>query len=271
MIRRRIGAELAPDDAPPAPPGRPACATMLSVAPTVLFVRNESIATEAMLGEAFTDSGFDVATLDVARPGRGSDPDAPVAFPDPAHYDVIVPLGASWAVYDDTLRDRWVGAEMQWLRDADAAGVASLGVCFGGQLIAQAFGGTVQRAEVPEVGWYEITSDDETVIPSGRWFEWHFDRWTTLPPGATELARTANASQAFLVGRALALQFHPELDEALLESWIIADDSKDVDAVALTAEQLRSATAELRPDAEVRIRRLVNGFVERVVRQPCPS
>lgn len=241
------------------------------MAPTVLFVRNESIATEAMLGEAFADCGFDIATLDVARPGRGSDPDASVTFPDPTRYDVIVPLGASWAVYDEALRDRWVGAESQWLRDADAAGVASLGVCFGGQLIAQAFGGTVQRAEVPEVGWHEVTSDDDRLIPGGRWFQWHFDRWTALPPGATEIARTANSSQAFLVGRALALQFHPELDEALLESWIVADESKDVDAVGLTADQLRSATAELRPDAEVRIRRLVKGFVERVVRQPCPS
>ena len=241
------------------------------MAPTVLFVRNESIATEAMLGEAFTDCGFDVATLDIARPGFGKDPDVVVALPDPTRYDVIVPLGASWAVYDDDLRDRWVGDQMRWLRTADAAGVASLGVCFGGQLIAQAFGGVVQRAAVPEVGWYDISSDDESVIPGGRWFEWHFDRWTTLPPGATELARTANASQAFIVGRALALQFHPEVDEALLELWIDADDSKGVDAVALSADELRSATAQLRPDAELRIRRLVRGFLERVVRQPCPS
>ena len=194
------------------------------MAPTVLFVRNEPIATEAMLGEAFTDCGFDVATLDVARPGLGKDPDVVVTFPDPTRYDVIVPLGASWAVYDEALRDRWVGAESQWLRDADAAGVASLGVCFGGQLIAQAFGGTVQRAEVPEVGWHEVTSDDDRLIPGGRWFQWHFDRWTALPPGATELARTADSSQAFLVGKALALQFHPELDEELLESWIVADE-----------------------------------------------
>jgi GMP synthase-like glutamine amidotransferase len=241
------------------------------VAPTVLFVRNESIAAEAMLGEAFADAGYDVATLDVARPGLGKDPDADVTFPEPTRYDVLVPLGASWAVYDEALRDRWVGAEMQWLRDADAAGVASLGVCFGGQLIAQAFGGTVQRAEVPEVGWHEVTSSDESVIPAGRWFQWHFDRWTALPPGATELARTANASQAFLVGKALALQFHPELDEALLESWIVADDSKDLTAVGLTADELRAATVELRPDAQKRIHRLVAGFVERVVRQPCPS
>ena len=240
------------------------------MAPTVLFVRNEPIAPEAMLAEAFTEIGFDVATLDVARPGHGSDPDVDVTFPEPSRYDVIVPLGASWAVYDEALRHRWVGAEMQWLRDADAAGVASLGVCFGGQLIAQAFGGTVQRAEAPEVGWYDVTSSNEDLIPGGRWFQWHFDRWTALPPGATELARTERASQAFVVGRSMALQFHPELDEALLELWL-EDGYGDLAEVGLTADELRSATAQLRPDAAVRIRRLVRGFVDRVVRQPCPS
>ena len=89
--------------------------------------------------------------------------------------------------------------------------------------------------------------------------------------GATEIARTANSSQAFVLGRALALQFHPEIDEALLELWFDADRDGDVEALGLSHDRLRQATRELRPDAAARIRRLVRGFSERVVAQPCPS
>lgn len=240
------------------------------MAPTVLFIRNEHLATEAMLGEAFTECGFDVASFDVVPPDRVDEPDVDVVFPDPAGYDVIVPLGARWPVYDEALRRSWVGAEMQMVRDAEAAGVATLGVCFGGQLIAQTFGGTVARADVPEIGWYDVASDDEDLIPGGPWFQWHFDRWT-LPPGATEIARTANSSQAFVLGRALALQFHPELDGALLEGWLAVDREGDVAKLGLTDDQLRSATVELQASASARIRRLVRGFTDRVVRQACPS
>ena len=240
------------------------------MAPQVLFIHNEHLATEGLLGEAFTECGYDVATFGVVPAERVDDPAGDVVFPDPTRYDVIVPLGARWPVYDEALQRTWVGAEMQMMRDAADAGVPTLGVCFGGQLLAQTFGGSVTRSTKPEIGWYDVTSDDETLIPGGRWFEWHFDTWT-LPPGATEIARTANASQAFILGRAVALQFHPEVDHDLLERWFADDRNGEVAGAGRTHAELLAATRELEDSAARRIRALVRGFVSRVANQPCPS
>ncbi|WP_123025844.1 type 1 glutamine amidotransferase [Mycolicibacterium stellerae] len=240
------------------------------MAPQVLFIHNEHLATEGLLGEAFTECGYDVSTFSVVPADRVNDPVGDVAFPDPTAYDVIVPLGARWAVYDEALRQTWVGTEMQMLRDAADAGVPTLGVCFGGQLLAQAFGGSVARSTRPEIGWYDVTSDDEGLIPGGPWFEWHSDTWK-LPRGATEIARTANASQAFVLGRALGLQFHPEVDHDLLDTWLADDPNGEVASFGLTNDELLSATKELESDAARRIRGLVRGFLSQVAHQPCPS
>lgn len=230
------------------------------MAPKVLFIYNDHVAPEAMLGEAFAECGFDVDTFTVVPPERSAAPAGDVVFPDPAGYDVIVPLGARWPVYDDALRRTWVGTEMQMLRDAADAGVGLLGVCFGGQLLAQAFGGSVARSTTPEIGWCHVDTDNADLVPGGQWFQWHFDSWT-LPPGATEIARTAHASQAFVLGPALALQFHPELDHPLLELWLADDLTGEAADAGYTHDELRSRTSELVDGAAARIRLLVRGFL----------
>ena len=65
---------------------------------TVLFLRNDPLATEALLADAFGEFGYDVDTFDVVPADRAHDPAADVVFPDPHGYDVIVPLGARWPV-----------------------------------------------------------------------------------------------------------------------------------------------------------------------------
>ena len=142
----------------------------------VLFIYNDPIAPEALLGETFTELGFDVDTFEVVPAHTPDDPVVEVSFPDPTGYDVIVPLGSRWAVYDERLP--WVADEIDTVRRAVDAGLGVLGVCFGGQLVATALGGSVQRSDAPEVGWHHVRSSDHDLVPEGPWFQWHFDRFT---------------------------------------------------------------------------------------------
>jgi hypothetical protein len=61
-----------------------------------------------------------------------------------------------------------------------------------------------------------------------------------LPPGATEIARNPIASQAFIYGRSMGVQFHPELTAAVLKGWLdwgglreVGNDGQDSDIMLL--------------------------------------
>lgn len=226
----------------------------------VLFLYNDPTAPAALLGDAFAENGFDIDTFDVVPAHRADDPVFDVSFPDFTGYDVVVPLGARWAVYDERLAGAWVGTEIDLVRRALDSGVGVLGVCFGGQLLARALGGAVSRSPQPEIGWHDVHSSRPALVPHGPWFQWHFDR-ITLPPNAVEVAGNPRATQAFVQGRAMGLQFHPEVDYDLVEQWIIGDDDGGMAALGVDADGLRSRTAAEVDDAARRLRLLVRGFL----------
>jgi len=233
------------------------------VAKKVLFLYNDPNAPEAMLGDAFGECGYDVHTFEVVTAAREHDPKFDVELPDPLAYDAIVPLGSRWSVNDVDNGMDWIASEAAMVRDAQAAGVPMLGVCFGGQLLAHALGGSVSRAPSPEIGWYEIDSSRTDLIPAGPWFEWHSDRFA-IPSDAVEIARSSRASQAFVLGRTMGIQFHPEVDGELLETWLTGDGAAEVAAFGVTADELRSATSQEVDAAAKRVQALVNAFVDTV-------
>jgi GMP synthase-like glutamine amidotransferase len=242
------------------------------VAKKVLFLYNDPSAPEAMLGNAFSECGYDIESFEVVPHDplvgersdgeRFDDPAFDVTLPDPHSYDAIVPLGSRWSVYDGERGLDWITTEVEMARQAHSAGVPMLGVCFGGQLLAHALGGSVARSPVPEIGWYDVQSAAADLVPGGPWFQWHFDRFT-VPDGAVQIAWNANAPQAFVLGRTMGLQFHPELDEGLLERWLTGTTgAAEIAQLNLTADELRTATGEQLEGATKRVHALVRSFVE---------
>ena len=108
-----------------------------------------------------------------------------------------------------------------------------------------------------------MDSDDETLVPDGPWFQWHYDRWA-LPPGATELARNPAASQAFVLRRNLALQFHPELTAASLDGWLENGGAEEAAGQGIDVSSLIARTSALAPDAARRAAALVDGFLRQI-------
>lgn len=155
-------------------------------------------------------------------------------FPDPAGFDLIVVLGSIASAYDDA---PWILRESDFLRSADAAGVPIYGICFGAQLLAHTFGGSVKRGAAPELGVLNIKSEVPELIPEGPWWEAHYDV-ITPPPGATVLARTSLAVQAFAWKNHVGVQFHPEANATEIRTW------REVLQAAGTLSKERNRTIE---------------------------
>ena len=166
---------------------------------------------------------------------------------DPTEYDLIVSLGSEFAAFDDS--KPFVPREARLMRRAVDADVPVLGLCFGGQMLARVLGGQVFRGTESEIGWLPVWSRDPELVPEGPWFQWHFDTFTA-PPGATVIAESDVGLQAFVSGRSLGLQFHPEVTTEIMDDWVrtyrheLDDDGVDPDV--LLEETYRRASESRR-------------------------
>jgi GMP synthase-like glutamine amidotransferase len=237
-----------------------------------------------LIGDAFAAAGCDVSEMVVVPEERYHSPDVAVTFPAASEYDAVVFFGAVWSVYD-TATIPWISDEIEYARSLISLGVPALGICFGGQLLAAAVGGRVERAPIPEIGWLSVAAGTSAepgrtdtglidtgftntgLIDTGPWLSWHFDRFT-VPADVPVIARTALASQAFVTGRTLGLQFHPEVTDAVLEAWLRSDDTAQLAKSGVDPQALIEQSRTLADGAAARAHGLVRRFMFDVARRP---
>jgi GMP synthase (glutamine-hydrolysing) len=150
------------------------------------------------------------------------------AIPDLTAYQAVIILGGPQHVYADE-QYPYMAREKTLLRQAVAAEIPLLGICLGGQLLASALGAGVRQHHLSEVGFFEIPLTEAgrqdplfAGLPGYQLaFHWHGDVFD-LPTGALHLASNENApNQAFRYGKhAYGLQFHIELNQDLINTWL---------------------------------------------------
>jgi GMP synthase (glutamine-hydrolysing) len=179
-------------------------------------------------------------------------------------YDAVLVFGGSMHADQDD-RHPWLREETMFLQRVLDLHQPVLGVCLGAQLLARAAHAPVMAAREPEIGWYEVelTEEGKEDAVLGRLperftsFQWHYYTYR-LPGGAVELARSEHCTQAFRLGEAAwGVQFHPEVTEEQIRSWLA-----DKEDPAPDGNRIGDETAERIERWNELGRRLCLAFVE---------
>ena len=118
--------------------------------------------------------------------------------------------GSKFGVYED---HDWIPLLEDFLRDAYAAAIPIVGICFGHQILAQALGGKVEKFN----GGWSVGVENYTLdgYPDGvKLIAWHQDQVTELPAEASVVGSSIFCRYAALAygDRAYSIQPHPEFE-----------------------------------------------------------
>jgi GMP synthase-like glutamine amidotransferase len=137
------------------------------------------------------------------------------------HASHLIFMGGPMSVNDER-EFSWLAEEKALIRDLVRQGRPVLGICLGAQLIASAHGARVYRSTA-EYGWCGIRKVGEG--PFARFpaifsvFQFHGETFDVPHGGTIFCTGDQVKNQAFMLGSALAIQFHLELTRSLIRDW----------------------------------------------------
>jgi GMP synthase (glutamine-hydrolysing) len=217
--------------------------TRRRVGSRALVLQHRDYAPGGVLLDALDAHGLQPVTVQVDRGEQ---------LPDPGAVRLAVVLGSDGSVNDGARG--WSSTELDWIRDADRAGTAVLGVGLGAQALSVALGGGVEPARQPQRAWVKVATSVPEWIAPGPWLAWHQDA-IRIPPKASLLAHNRIGPQAFRLHRHLGVQFHPEVTPEIVGNWVARSD------VTLDVQGILEATSRDFRTASVGARRLFSAFI----------
>lgn len=150
------------------------------------------------------------------------------ALPDLSEVSGIVVTGSASMVSD---KEDWSEQTGQWLKQAVDADVPVLGICYGHQLLAQAFGGEVglnpkgRQIGTVNAHMLEEAADDPLLgeLPTDYPVQTsHSESVLSLPPNAKRLA-TSERDNNFIIrfaDKAWGVQYHPEFSAPIMREYL---------------------------------------------------
>nr|WP_197747762.1 type 1 glutamine amidotransferase [Acinetobacter sp. Marseille-Q1620] len=156
------------------------------------------------------------------------------ALPDVEDVDLLMIMGGTMSVNDE-VNFPWLKIEKRWIRRYLAQSKPAIGLCLGGQLIANALGASVTRNTVQEMGWSTVYKSnyiekDCFQMPAEiQVMQWHSETFD-IPKGAIRLAESkVCANQLYQIGtNVLGFQFHPEITKRVLDIFIEHEEELNI-------------------------------------------
>jgi GMP synthase-like glutamine amidotransferase len=150
-------------------------------------------------------------------------------LPNQQDFDWLVIMGGPMNIYDEE-NYPWLLEEKVFIKEAVTSGKVVIGLCLGGQLIADVIGGKVTKNLYKEIGWLPIKLSvevrstplfsffsEEPVV-----FQWHGDTFSVLPEEAKCIATSeACRNQAFIYKKKVfGFQYHLENTTSIIADLV---------------------------------------------------
>lgn len=171
-------------------------------------------------------------------------------FPNQSEFDWLIVMGGHMNIYDEQ-EYPWLIKEKEFIKTTIENQKVVIGLCLGGQLVADVIGGAVTKNRYKEIGWFPVRLNDKACEnpllsffpPNPVVFEWHGDTFSSLPKDAEIIAENdACAHQAFIYRkRVFGFQFHLENTMDIIKGLVEnCQDEMVPDRYVQTPEELLS-------------------------------